>query len=404
MSSRFPLDIMSSKSWTVVVLGDINQSPRMMNHVNMLKQIGKVQVVSYGKMKDVTTHSLPTFEIHGFYMFWAGIKFLLLNVYLFYYLTRYPTRNILIQNPPSLPVLFVLWILKSFTSKFIVLDWHNLGYTILKTKTDGAIVEIYKKLENSLSFIANVNLTVSKEMQTFLSHSWEIRNLHVVYDYPPELFRPLSSDEILSFWNSLSNYRECSVLDNIQIRNVFKIVTGTSYTPDEDIFLLLDALNMLDNYLEKSPGTKVIAFITGRGPLRNQVEMRIQSLKMSRVEVCCVWLKYSDYPRLLASCDVGVSLHSSSSGLDLPMKIWDMFGCGLPVFALEYRALPELVKKSYGYTFQDSNSLFQLFVSHLENTIEIKRCKETVQRDFVNKKWQSEWNEKVLPLIEANSL
>ena len=41
---------------------------------------------------------------------------------------------------------------------------------------------------------------------------------------------------------------------------------------------------------------------------------KISDLNLKKIKVLTPWLEAEDYPLLLASADIGVSLHSSSSG------------------------------------------------------------------------------------------
>ena len=65
----------------------------------------------------------------------------------------------------------------------------------------------------------------------------------------------------------------------------------------------------------------VLLCVTGKGPLKQQFQARMAASDLRRVACRTLWLESGDYPRLLGAADLGVCLHTSSSGLDLPMKV-----------------------------------------------------------------------------------
>lgn len=135
----------------------------------------------------------------------------------------------------------------------------------------------------------------------------------------------------------ISNVTE--VIENtvtLKKRRPALIVTSTSWTDDEDFDLLLDAIRIIErNQLYDFP--KCILFITGKGPNRSKYEKIVSEMKLESFEIRIEWLESDDYPKILGSFDLGLCLHFSSSGMDLPMKVVDMFGSGLPVLACKFK-------------------------------------------------------------------
>lgn len=106
---------------------------------------------------------------------------------------------------------------------------------------------------------------------------------------------------------------------------------------------------------------------------------------------------------LLGAADLGVCLHTSSSGLDLPMKVVDMFGCGLPVCAAEFNCIGELVvDEQNGLVFESEmqleeklQALLKDFPRNQERLMELRRGVEESQSVC----WEENWKKCAKPVI-----
>lgn len=221
-----------------------------------------------------------------------------------------------------------------------------------------------------------------------------------LHDRPAALFRPISSQERAEFLARLPETAQYAQDLSPFSKNAWKLlVSSTSWTADEDFSIFLDALSAYSAHAtSKTQLPKIIVVITGKGPLKEHYLAKIQALKQEKkllnVIIRTAWLTPEDYSLLLGAADLGVSLHTSSSGVDLPMKVVDMFGAGLPVVGWgKFEAWPELVKENVnGKGFESSEQLLQQLVELFENkngllaTLKNGALKESEAR------WDDEWD------------
>ena len=148
----------------------------------------------------------------------------------------------------------------------------------------------------------------------------------------------------------------------------------------------------------------LLCIITGKGPLKAYYEGLIATMHLPHVRILTMWLTAEDYPRLLGCSDLGVSLHTSSSGLDLPMKVVDMFGAGLPVVAANFDCISELVKhRENGLVFKSSEELCSQLTELLSDFTTTQdglhaQLRRSVMESRVHT-WTSTWNSIAYPIV-----
>jgi beta-1,4-mannosyltransferase len=227
----------------------------------------------------------------------------------------------------------------------------------------------------------------------------------VLYDRPASIFVPVQRVE-------REHYRQALFTRlGIHAGVVGFIVCPTSWTEDEDFDVVIDAVLRLEdrirgwetaNHSARFPD--LVILVTGDGTRRTEFERRFAGLPARRVHLRARWLEPEDYPRVVGSADLGLCLHRSSSGLDIPMKVADLFGAGVPVCALDYGAsLAERVRHgTNGLLFstaeQLASVLFDFFETFPADDPTFDRLR-TGARKLARMSWDEGWNREALPVL-----
>lgn len=451
----------------VIVLGDIGRSPRMQYHTYSLSKLypnSTIQLVGYSgttcfdiinQQNNINIISFTPYHIvlnnnNNIIVLYitALVKIITQIIQLFYILLFkiHKSNLYLVQTPPAIPTLFVIYIVSLIHNASVILDWHNLGYTLLENKFKDnksiktrLIIKISKIYESLFGKLLNTNnsLCVTHAMKQYLK-SWSNINSITLYDKPPYHFKQLTIQQQHTLWMKLetnelynniqsiyqffnitytgSNSTLFTLVDETNDTIIKRsnrpaiIISSTSWTSDEDFNILLQSLILYDKISQQQTNIpKLLCIITGKGPLRLQFEQQIKQINFVNVYIITLFVSSSDYSLLLGSVDIGISLHSSSSNLDLPMKIVDMYGCYLPVCAINFTCLHELVENNMtGLVFNNTNELTQQLITLLKqfphNTTQLDIMRNNIKQRYNDeKRWDYNWNN-IVPSIINNAL
>ncbi|MFI5179386.1 MAG: glycosyltransferase, partial [Vicinamibacterales bacterium] len=324
-----------------------------------------------------------------------------LSVRLAMTLLRLPTFDLLlVQNPPALPTLPVVWFVARIRHARLVIDWHNLGYTMLALRLGRRhiAVRLGRWFERIAGGAANAHLCVSRGFARFLTERFKLSPVKVLYDRPASAFVPIEHTQREQIRQAL--------FARLGVRGggpVGFIVSPTSWTADEDFDVVIEAVLLVEERIRGweagGPARRfpdLVILVTGDGARRAEFERRFAGLPARRVQLRTRWLEPDDYPRIVGSADLGLCLHRSSSGVDIPMKVVDLFGAGVPVCALDYGAcLAERVRHGdngllFSTARQLADVLFDLFETFPASASLLDRLRSGARR-AARPTWEEGW-------------
>ena len=192
---------------TVLVLGDLGRSPRMLNHALALAEDGAaVSLSGYQETPvDRAVQNDPRIRLYrirslrrapeGAPRLWfltvTALRSACLLFESFWVLLAGTPRAdaVLVQNPPTVPTLLAAWLAARMRGSLFIIDWHNFGYTMLTTRLEPEdfVVRLAKAWERWLGRKADAHFCVSMAMRRILIEEFGLPAPIVLYDKPREL-------------------------------------------------------------------------------------------------------------------------------------------------------------------------------------------------------------------------
>ncbi len=366
----------------VIVLGDAGRSPRMLNHVRALRDRGwRVTLAGYGPTPlpfdladDGRVHRWIIDAGRGGRLgAWLRLAMGLLN--------DASWDAALVQNPPGFPALFAAWFGRCGRSAVLALDWHNEGAGLLRRRS---LAGFYAWCERTTARLADDHWTVSAAF----SNSMKPYSATVVYDRPSRRFiESIQVTEPRAAW-----WKRVWPDQPLPAENARWVVAPSSWTADENHAALLRVAAWWREHASAWRGSPVAVIATGRGAGRAAFELAVAMMGDGPVSIHFGWVPQEEYPSLLAHADAGLCLHTSSSGLDLPMKLADFRGAGLPALAWVYGpVLDEIFRDGvHGAGFRDEEGLAAAL-----HTLAVTAKDNGRLRDEPGDTWEDEWTAKL---------
>jgi beta-1,4-mannosyltransferase len=403
---------LGGKRVLILVQGELAQSPRMLNHARALCEAGaSVSLVGYALLplpEDIARapglaisriseagaerlDAVPRILYLPVATCWAADASMRL-AWLLSAVTG-PFDVAIVQNPPALPAVPLALLAARARGARVIVDWHSRTAAMLGLKLGRAhaAVRLVDRVEGWLARRAADHFAVSDAMREDLRERFGI-DAAVLHDRPRRRAAPLNAEQRIAIVRRVLSTRGVPSSP----ADAFVLVSPTSFSADEDMDMLLDALALV---ARQSSATPMILFATGFGPLRARFEARAREIAGGNLQIVTGWLPETLYRDLLRAADLGVSMHRSASGVDLPMKVVDMIEAGLPAVVLNYGScLSELVPPALTpLMFTDAEGLAARLGELMHGSkLEDLHASLTAESGSF---WSEEWRRVALPLI-----